>query len=109
MIESLMRVSRGLVEAIGSGDTEEMERLAADRGLVLERLVQWERELRGHQAVPEGGASPLDIPPDVRRQLQEDDAAIIRGLELRKRKVLQNIETLNRKRKLSSYMDEARQ
>jgi hypothetical protein len=99
MMESLMRVSRGLVEAIGNRDAEEIERLTHDRGVVLGRLMQWERDT----------SSPaVSASTEVQRQLREDDAAIVRGLELMKREILQNIESLNRKRKLTSYMDEAR-
>jgi hypothetical protein len=96
MMESLIRVSRGLVTAIDRRDTEEVERLVRDRGLVLARLA--ERE----------GAALLPVAPEVRKQLQEDDAAIVRGLESMKKEVLQSIAQLNQQRKLTSYMDEAR-
>jgi hypothetical protein len=105
MVESLIRVSRRLVNAIDRRNTDEVERLAKDRGLVLEHLAQWERGSRGRASVP-GEAAPLPVTPEIRKQLQEDDAAIVRGLEVMKKEVLQSIAQLNQQRKMTSYMDE---
>jgi hypothetical protein len=97
MVESLVRLSRGMVGAIERHDVAGIEEFAADRQKILDRLAA------------EGFAGAMPLRADIRRQLLEDDAAITNGVAALKRTALQRIEELNQRRKLASYRDKVRQ